>query len=385
MKIFRHNNSLVVLTDSGNKYTSNECTDSMWEAIINSDMSDDAIESIIDPVKYSKKHLVDDLSNSSILTRRGNSVYMLDVSELTLPQDLVEAILEAERNNDVDKVTAYRNFWTLVSLNPDSRVRNNLFWFLKRWGMCISKSGLIVGYRNADIKHKGTKYSQEDQATISREYAYIKYKLKKSPKNYTVKRVDGVLEVYAGEATFIDGTTIGNLEWVYNDMVECDGKDCTVYTDHHSHTFSIRLGHIVSMPREQVDENQEHTCSRGLHVANKGWLKQNYFGEVGLRVLVNPADVCGIPTLDNYGKMRVCAYYPVNVVNYDTYGDIIDEGIESGFEDDFINKICYTGEINNEDNDNYTLNIPAINEVDVEQMYRNLKNIAEQIRRDKCC
>ena len=82
--------------------------------------------------------------------------------------------------------------------------------------------------------------------------------------------------------------------------------------------------------------------------------------------------------------MRVCAYYPVNVVEYDSDGHIIDQGIESGFEDDFINKICYTGEINNKDNDNYTLIIPTITEVDTEKMYRNLKNIAATIRNNKC-
>lgn len=263
MKIFRHNNVLTILTDSGNKYTSNECTEAMWEAIMNSDFSDETLEKIVDPEKYKNKHLKDDLENSKILVKRGNSVYIPSISELTVPQDLVAAILDAERNNDTDKLTAYQNFWTLVSLNPDSRVRNNLFWFLKKWGMCISKSGLIVGYRNADIKHQGAKYSEVDQAIISREYAYVKYKLKKSPKNYTVKRILNCLEVVCGDGRFTDGTNIGSLEYVYNDMVNCDGKDCTVYTDHHSHTFDIRIGHIVSMPRESVDSNQEHTCSRG--------------------------------------------------------------------------------------------------------------------------
>lgn len=92
-----------------------------------------------------------------------------------------------------------------------------------------------------------------------------------------------------------------------------------------------------------------------------------------MRVLVNPADVCGIPTKDKYGKMRVCAYYPVNIVDFDEGGHIVDEGIESGFEDDFLSKICYTGEVNNVDVDNYTLTIPNIVEIDQEKVYNNLK------------
>jgi len=97
---------------------------------------------------------------------------------------------------------------------------------------------------------------------------------------------------------------------------------------------------------------------------------------VALQVLVNPADVVACP-MENalYGKMRTCAYYPVKIVNYNDAGHISDD-IESGFEDDFINKICYTGTINNEDNDNYTLNIPDIAEVDKNQVYKNLKELA---------
>ena len=76
-----------------------------------------------------------------------------------------------------------------------------------------------------------------------------------------------------------------------------------------------------------------------------------------------------------YGKMRTCAYYPVKIVNYNDNGNISDD-IESGFEDDFINKICYTGTINNEDNDNYTLNIPDITEIDKNKVYQNLTELA---------
>ena len=54
----------------------------------------------------------------------------------------------------------------------------------------------------------------------------------------------------------------------------------------------------------------------------------------------------------------------------------IKQDIEDGFEDDFINKICYTGEINNEDNDNYKLIVPDIAEVDKNKVYQNLKELA---------
>ena len=74
--------------------------------------------------------------------------------------------------------------------------------------------------------------------------------------------------------------------------------------------------------------------------------------------------------------MAVDSYYPVSIVSYGDDGHIVDEDIEDGFEDDFINKICYTGEINNEDNDNYKLIVPDIAEVDKNKVYQNLKELA---------
>lgn len=174
---------------------------------------------------YSKSiELADKVNNSNILTFKGDCVYMEGVSPLSLPETLVKAIISAEENNDEDKLTAYKNFWILMSLNPDERCRRNLFWFLQKYGMTISKSGFFVAYRNVD--------------------------------------------------------STSNPE---------------VFTDHRTHTFKIKIGEMVTMNRDKCDTTQEHTCSTGLHVSGKGWLKRNYFGNTGLACLVNPSDVVAVP------------------------------------------------------------------------------------------
>ena len=155
-----------------------------------------------------------------------------------------------------------------------------------------------------------------------------------------------------------------------------DVEISTVYTDGYTGKFEIKLGEIVSMPREKCDSVQENSCSRGLHVAGKTWLKENYFGEVGLMVLVNPADVVAVPPVDDYGKMRTCAYYPVSIVEFDKNGDIIDTEIEDGFEDDFIDKICYSGLINNNDINPYFVTIPDIPELDKSKINNRLLEMA---------
>jgi hypothetical protein len=280
------------------------------------------------------------VEESKILTLRGHSVYMLDVSELSIPEDFVSKIIEAEEKGDEVELRKFKNFWTLVSLNPDSRVRNNLFWFIRKWDMQITESGLIIAYRNADIKEEA-KYGTEQVKTIINAYYKEKYINHNNPYSVDI------------EVTSKDKTHNMNLGELYDEIV--NGGDSPVYTDHHSHSTEIRLGHPVSIPREECDADQEHSCSRGLHVGAKGWLKQNYYGDVGLMVLVNPANVVAVPTIDEYGKMRVCEYFPVAIVDFDDNGNVIEPPYDVHTDVEYLNSIVYDGDFNNEDVDNYEI------------------------------
>lgn len=377
MKIIRVMDTVTVVLNNGEIISSSECTDEMFAKIYNNQEDEDYVKSILIPefknkqtIVAEKKNLMEDLEYSQYLTAKGSSVYLLDISELSVPEDLVEAILLAEKEEDEELIQSYLNFWTLVSLNPDSRCRQNLFWFLNKYGMTISRSGLFVAYRNVKIKKAGVSIDPKLANFISSEYARIKFISKKSPKDYLVlKTVDG----YVLTKTSCDNT-IGNLSDLYKQL--SDVEVSTVYTDGYTGKFEIKLGEIVSMPREKCDSVQENSCSRGLHVAGKTWLKENYFGEVGLMVLVNPADVVAVPPIDDYGKMRTCAYYPVSIVEFDRNGDIIDTEIEDGFEDDFIDKICYSGLINNNDINPYFVTIPDIPELDKSKINNRLLEMA---------
>lgn len=377
MKIIRVMDTVTVVLNNGEIISSSECTDEMFVNIYNNQTDEDYVKSILIPefknkqtIVAEKKNLMEDLEYSQYLTAKGSSVYLLDISELSVPEDLVEAILLAEKEEDEELIQSYLNFWTLVSLNPDSRCRQNLFWFLNKYGMTISRSGLFVAYRNVKIKKAGVSIDPKLANFISSEYARIKFISKKSPKDYLVlKTVDG----YVLTKTSCDNT-IGNLSDLYKQL--SDVEVSTVYTDGYTGKFEIKLGEIVSMPREKCDSVQENSCSRGLHVAGKTWLKENYFGEVGLMVLVNPADVVAVPPVDDYGKMRTCAYYPVSIVEFDENGDIIDTEIEDGFEDDFIDKICYSGLINNNDTNPYFVTIPDIPELDKSKINNRLLEMA---------
>lgn len=385
--IFRLKTELVVTLGDSTEYKSNSCTDELYEKVLTvqkSKKGNEVMKTMLDKIFYPKQAAemenYERIKKSSILTIVGNSACIPSISQLSVPQLLADKIAEAEANSDEDAITAYKNFWTLLSLNPNEKVRDNLFWFLNKWGMSICKSGLFVAYRNVHLKAAGTKYDERITEFVSRNYYEIQAK-NCNPTDYILLLSDEgkYYSIHKDEEIPKDCVIIGNIDTLYNNIIFCDTSAGTVYTDDRTHTFEIRLGHIVSMPRKDVCENSEISCAAGLHAGGKAWLNQNYCGQIGIKVLINPADCCAAPKIDSYGKLRACAYYPVQIVKFKD-GKIIDEDLPDGFEADFIDKISYTGTINNVDNDNYKLNIPQ-SEVNIEDTYTRLRGIAEAIKR----
>lgn len=392
MKIIRVMDTITVVLSNGEIISSSTCSDEMFNDIYQNQSDEDYVKSILLPefqvkrkVAEAQKELFDGMSDSKYLTTKGNSVYILSISELSLPEDLIKAFMNAETSGNQELIDTYMNFWTLVSLNPDSRCRQNMFWFLNKYGMKISKSGLFVGYRNVGVKKHGDKYDPNLVKFISSEYARIKFVSKKSPKDYLVYKDDSTdpitfqVKKKTTPASSENEELVGNLSEMYLQL--SDVEVSTIYTDQHTRTFEIKLGEVVSMPRNKCDTVQENSCSRGLHVAGRNWLEENYFGEVGLMVLVNPADVVAVPPIDNYGKMRTCAYYPVSVVDFGPDGHIIEIPIEDGFEDDFMEKICYSGTFNNDDSNPYSVVIPDLPEIDKSKINKRLLSMAKTLNK----
>jgi hypothetical protein len=61
------------------------------------------------------------------------------------------------------------------------------------------------------------------------------------------------------------------------------------------------------MSREKIDDDPEHTCSQGLHVASWNYA-QNYSGSILVDCKVNPKNVVSIPIDHNFMKLRCCEY-----------------------------------------------------------------------------
>ncbi|QQO96953.1 RIIB protector from prophage-induced early lysis [Acinetobacter phage Melin] len=82
------------------------------------------------------------------------------------------------------------------------------------------------------------------------------------------------------------------------------------FFDIYSHTMDNSPGKMVEMPRNMVNEDDEQTCSNGLHVCSKSYLSQyaSCSSNRVVRVKVHPRDVVSIPVDYNNAKMRTCKY-----------------------------------------------------------------------------
>jgi hypothetical protein len=384
MKITRIKNSLSVVLSTGELLTTNNCTDEMFDTIMDYQHDDRVVKNIMKP-KYillkeqiaNKLDMLNNFDKSDFLTVKGDSVYVPSISELSLPEDLAFAMWNAERNNDQELLNSYMNFWTLACLNQDPAARANLFWFLNQYGMSISSSGLFVAYRNVVLHNDGENNMSADMVkAISEAYTDVKFVQKKNPEDYHLCSNEEGGDYYFADARTANNAPyyVGTLAYLYASLA--DEETGVVYTDGYTGKFRIKIGEPVTMDRDMCDANQNNTCSRGLHVAGKSWLQSNYFGDTGLRVLVNPADVVAVPPQDSYGKMRVCAYVPVAVVGFDDEGSIVDEALPDGFEDDFINDISYTGEVSTREVQAYKIVPPAQMPDDSrERIYSNIEKI----------
>lgn len=311
-KVIKIDNKVTVFLENG-EVVEKEVTEDEFKKVVEAQTDEEVLKLLCPEYQKSiESHnnaltLIEKIQKSKLLSMRGDVVYWEEVSCLSVPEELAKAIIKAEEEHNELKISTYRNFWTLMSLNPDERCRKNLFWFLQKYGMTISRCGFFVGYRNVD------KTEEEN-----------------------------------------------------------------VFTDHHSHTFKIRIGEMVTMDRDKCDTVQENTCSTGLHIGGRGWLKENYFGDTGLACLINPADVVAVPPYDNYGKLRTCAYLPMDIIHYDETSNVIPLDVEDGFDCSYVTKVIYEGTMGTKEDSTYKINIPEIPGITVKSIQDKLLEIAKE-------
>jgi hypothetical protein len=127
------------------------------------------------------------------------------------------------------------------------------------------------------------------------------------------------------------------------------------FKDKHTGTIDNSIGSVVFIPRSQVDDNPNNTCSHGLHVATLSYAQGQFAtaGDVVLDVEVDPSDVVAVPTDYNGTKMRVCRFKVVA----QTQGLIEKPLVDSSWEDIISSEECLScGAELDRDNQNFCPN-----------------------------
>ncbi len=231
-----------------------------------------------------------------------------------IPKDVAEALIDAKYNPESNyTVTSIINFWKWALLNPNKRARNDLFGWFKTGKFSITESGNIVAYRCVAEKSKGKskEYSSDILAFAQRSFIKIK-KWKRDPAKYYIEETADRFELTVEQ-------TSTNLQEVYTSSLEDEVGD--IYTDNHTKKMTIKIGQEVSMDRSDCDENEENSCSRGLHFMSLAYNLR--LGSVKLVVLVNPMNIVAFPSYDNT-KGRSCSYMPISLAELDDAGNILE-------------------------------------------------------------
>ena len=82
--------------------------------------------------------------------------------------------------------------------------------------------------------------------------------------------------------------------------------------DMHTGKYDNSVGQVLSMDRNEVDDNPNNTCSYGFHVATYSYASG--FGNKTVAVEVDPTDVVCVPTDYDGTKMRVCKFKVVEEI-----------------------------------------------------------------------
>lgn len=170
-----------------------------------------------------------------------------DEVDWRIQQAILEA-LESEEENGDWAATPLVRFLDKLYQNPSENSRNQLFDWLERNGFEIQEDGDFLGYKAVNKgEQKGTFVSISEGSAISDDIQY-------------------------------EFTQIPQV-----------------------------VGSVVTMPRSEVEDNRDVSCSTGLHVGTLNYAS-SFGGDTPIiKVRVNPRDVVSVPLHEN-DKLRVCRY-----------------------------------------------------------------------------
>lgn len=271
---------------------------------LNKMSKDEFVQFIESQTRPSDAKRIDALSNLGINFKNGGFYWVSDT--VSLPEALVDELYQKTQEDENPDVNYLLRFWLWSLKNPNPESRQSLFAHVKKYGMQLTEEGMIVVYRNVMVQSGA---SEDLINKMTRKF----YELNRDNEN----PYDWVYLEEENEFVKQPGSSLQTVgEFVMQPSTEM------TFSSSYDKKFRYQIGVPARLPREVCDESQA-TCSRGLHSAGASWLRQGYFGQVGLACLLNPMHVVSAPMADNYGKIRSCELLPIAFISYDANGNVV--------------------------------------------------------------
>lgn len=87
--------------------------------------------------------------------------------------------------------------------------------------------------------------------------------------------------------------------------------------------------------------------------------------------------------IDNYGKLRTCAYLPIDHAEFGEDGHIIPFKVKDGFDCGYVTKVIYEGLMGTEKDSTYKIEIPEMPGINKESISDKLLDIAMKCITDR--
>lgn len=321
---------------------------------------------------------------------KDDSLYMTGVENRSIPQLLVEKFLEITEDNTSDtslalneEYSSLKKFWLKCCLNPNGQSAEDLYVFLAHHQFKLDNHGNFYAYRR--VVSKGhTDVELVD--FVSNAYNKVKAIWKKNPEHYMVYSRLGEYQLITKDKTPTGDNPywdkVGNLKDLYLDLPNMSSNS---YTSAHTGQEDYRVGSIISMPRNEGDDNNQMSCSKGFHAASKEY-DYSGFGDTPILVIINPMDVLSVP-VGEVGKLRTCRWFFAMTLTEDEehilddqdfdvseLGDIFEEQCELNLESYVHNS--FTEEVKR-----HTFTIPQMSHVQIKTIVKSLDQMKNEIKK----
>lgn len=405
---FTINENFIVILNDGKQLVKfgateelvNKVKSAKSEAEVIELMSSEEVKKEKEEVKKQEEEIKLIQNNFDVLVETGdfevrdNSVYMVGINR-SLPKLLVNRFAEvvnrlkkdyegcwADNLLDIDvEYQSLIRFWKKCCLNPNAQSAEDLYEFLENHNMKIDQHGNFYAYRR--VKSVGND-SKELVDFISNAYNKVKAVWKKSTKNFKVVTIPNSnvfeLKPFSFNVEDTDYVCLGDLEFLYLNLPNMKENR---YTSAHTGREDYRVGNIISMPRNEGDDDNSVNCSQGFHAASKAY-DYSGFGDQDILVIISPSDVLAVPH-GEVGKLRTCRWFFAMtldknerfILDEDCFdvthlGDVFEAKLLEDLEE-------HTQQSFTEEVKRHTFTLPSISTKEITNIVKSLSEIKEEL------